>query len=160
MEELEAQANEHRLAIDRVVFASSSYGTQAGLCVGAKALRFAGRITAIAIDSSRHELQAGVAEIAAATIKRLGLSISIAPEEVIAYDGYLGAGYAIMGPPEREAIELVARQEGILLDPVYTGRAMAGMIDLIRKGEFSRDETIVFWGTLRLCRPIARSVME
>jgi D-cysteine desulfhydrase len=52
-----------------------------------------------------------------------------------------------MGPPEREAIELVARQEGILLDPVYTGRAMAGMMDLIRKGEFGRDETIVFWHT-------------
>ncbi len=147
MEELDAQIKERRLAVDRVVFASSSYGTQAGMCVGAKALQFPGRITAIAIDSSRQELQAGVAGIAAATIARLGLSISIGPQEVIGYDGYLGAGYAIMGRPERDAIHLVAQQEGILLDPVYTGRAMAGLIDLIRKGEFRRDETIVFWHT-------------
>jgi L-cysteate sulfo-lyase len=88
-----------------------------------------------------------VAEIAAATIRRLGLQMSLTPEEVEAYDGYLGAGYAIMGGPEREAISLMARCEGILLDPVYTGRAMAGLIDLIRKGEFGKDETIVFWHT-------------
>jgi D-cysteine desulfhydrase len=65
----------------------------------------------------------------------------------VGYDGYLGAGYAIMGEPEQEAISLMARCEGILLDPVYTGRAMAGLIDLIRKGEFGKDETIVFWHT-------------
>jgi len=52
-----------------------------------------------------------------------------------------------MGEPEKEAISLMARTEGILLDPVYTGRAMAGLIDLIRKREFGKDETIVFWHT-------------
>jgi D-cysteine desulfhydrase len=147
IEELNGQLNERKLAVDRVVFASSSFGTQAGLCVGAKAIGFKGQLAAVAIDSSREELQAGVAAIAGAAIRRLGLTLSITPEEVVAYDGYLGAGYAIMGEPEREAISLVARSEGILLDPVYTGRAMAGMIDLIRKGEFGKDETIVFWHT-------------
>jgi D-cysteine desulfhydrase len=73
--------------------------------------------------------------------------MAVAPDEVVAYDGYLGAGYAIMGEPEREAISLMARCEGILLDPVYTGRAMAGLIDLIRTGAFGKDETIVFWHT-------------
>jgi D-cysteine desulfhydrase family pyridoxal phosphate-dependent enzyme len=147
MEELDNQVKERSLTVDRVVFASSSFGTQAGLCVGAKAIGFAGQLAAIAIDSPRDELQTGVAEIAAATIRRLGLKMTVAPEEVVAYDGYLGAGYAIMGEPEQEAIALMARSEGILLDPVYTGRAMAGLMDLIRKGEFGRDETIVFWHT-------------
>jgi D-cysteine desulfhydrase len=147
MEELDSQLAERRLHVDRVVFASSSFGTQAGLCVGAKAVGFRGQIAAIAIDSHCKELQKGVAEIAAPTIRRLGLNLALAPDEVIAYDGYLGTGYAIMGEPEREAISLVARTEGILLDPVYTGRAMAGLIDLVRNGEFGKDETIVFWHT-------------
>jgi D-cysteine desulfhydrase len=147
MEELIGQLGARDLRVDRVVFASSSFGTQAGLAVGAKALGFPGRLSAIAIDSSREELQVGVAEIALATIRRLGLSLSLPPDEVEAYDGYLGAGYAVMGEPEREAIALMAGTEGILLDPVYTGRAMAGLIDLVRRGEFGKDETILFWHT-------------
>ena len=147
LEELDGQLKEQKLHVDRVVFGSSSFGTQAGLCVGAKAIGFEGQITAVAIDSSRVELQAGVAAIADATAHRLGLPLSFRPEEAIGFDGYLGAGYAIMGEPEREAISLLARTEGILLDPVYTGRAMAGLIDLVRKGEFTKSETIVFWHT-------------
>jgi D-cysteine desulfhydrase family pyridoxal phosphate-dependent enzyme len=147
LEELNAQSQELRLRADRVVFASSSFGTQAGLCVGAKALGFEPQLAAIAIDSTRAELQAGVAAIAAPLAERIGLPVSVAQREVVAYDGYLGAGYAIMGEPEREAIELAARQEGILLDPVYTGRAMAGLIDLIRRGEIGSNETVVFWHT-------------
>ncbi len=147
IEELDTQLKARKLHADRVVFASSSFGTQAGLCVGAKAIGFKAQLAAIAIDCSRAELQAGVAAIAVPTISRLGLEMSLAPEEVVGYDGYLGAGYAIMGEPEREAIALMARSEGILLDPVYTGRAMAGMVDLIRKGEFGKGETIVFWHT-------------
>jgi len=147
MEELSGQLQTQKLRVDRVVFASSSFGTQAGLVVGAKALGFPGRLSAIAIDSTREKLQAGVAEVAGAAIRRLGLSVSVAPDEVEAYDGYLGAGYAVMGAPEREAIALVAETEGILLDPVYTGRAMAGLIDLVRRGEFRKEETILFWHT-------------
>jgi L-cysteate sulfo-lyase len=147
IEELDRQLKEQRLTVNRVVVASSSFGTQAGMCVGAKAIGFTPQIAAIAIDSSRAGLQKGVAEISAATIRRLGLKLTVTPDEVVAYDGYLGAGYAVMGEAEREAISLVARTEGILLDPVYTGRAMAGLIDLIRKGEFGKDETIVFWHT-------------
>ena len=147
LEELDAQAKERALRVDRVVFASSSFGTQAGLCVGAKAVGFRGQLAAVAIDSRRDELQAGVAAIATATIRRLGWEMAFGPAEVVAYDSYLGGGYAVMGEPEREAISLVARSEGILLDPVYTGRAMAGLIDLIRTGTFGKDETIVFWHT-------------
>jgi len=147
IEELNAQLTERRLHVDRIVFASSSFGTQAGMCVGARALGFRPQIAAIAIDSSRAEVQAGVAEIASRTSRRLGLEAFVSPGEVVAYDGYLGAGYAVMGEPEREAIQLAARYEGILLDPVYTGRAMAGLVDLVRKGVLGKDETILFWHT-------------
>jgi D-cysteine desulfhydrase len=60
---------------------------------------------------------------------------------------YLGAGYAVLGAPEREAIRLAAETEGLLLDPVYTGRAFAGLIDLIRKGEIGHGESVLFWHT-------------
>ncbi len=147
LEELKGQLEEGHIAADRVVFASSSFGTQAGLCVGAKALGFRPQLAAIAIDSEAEELRTGVVDIAARLIRRLGLETSLAREEVVGHDRYLGEGYAVMGEPEREAIELAARQEGILLDPVYTGRAMAGLIDLVRKGDFGRGETVVFWHT-------------
>ncbi len=147
VEELDNQLRTQEIHADRIVFASSSYGTQAGLCAGAKALGFKPQLAAIAIDSDRAELQAGVVAIAMRVLQRLGFNLSLNPDEVVAYDNYLGAGYAIMGEPEKEAIELMARNEGILLDPVYTGRAMAGLIDLVRKGEFGKQETVVFWHT-------------
>jgi D-cysteine desulfhydrase family pyridoxal phosphate-dependent enzyme len=147
LEELKGQLDELQLRVHRVVFASSSFGTQAGLCVGAKALGFQAQLAGIAIDSTREELQAAVAEIAAPLARRIGLETSVLPDDVVGYDAYVGGGYAVLGQPEREAIQLVARHEGILLDPVYTGRAMAGLVDLVRRGEFGADETIVFWHT-------------
>jgi 1-aminocyclopropane-1-carboxylate deaminase/D-cysteine desulfhydrase-like pyridoxal-dependent ACC family enzyme len=147
IEELAEQLRERGIHADRIVFASSSAGTQAGLCAGAKAIGLKSQLAAISIDSTRAELQADVAALVIPVLRRLGLAIPFSAEEVVVYDGYLGAGYGIMGAPEKQAIELVARTEGILLDPVYTGRAMAGLIDLIRKGEFGKDETIIFWHT-------------
>jgi L-cysteate sulfo-lyase len=147
IEEVQAQLRDRDLAVDRVIVATSSFGTQAGMCVGAKALGFTAQIAGIAIDGPRQEVQDGVAAIAARLSRRLGLEVVVSPEEVVAYDGYLGGGYAVMGEPEREAIGLMARHEGILLDPVYTGRAMAGLVDLVRRGEIGRDETVLFWHT-------------
>jgi D-cysteine desulfhydrase family pyridoxal phosphate-dependent enzyme len=147
MEELAAQLETQGLRPDRVVLASSSFGTQAGMCVGARALRLEAQIAGIAIENTRAEVQSGVADIANRTLRRLSLEATLSPQEVVAYDGYLGGGYAVMGEPEKEAILLAARYEGILLDPVYTGRAMAGLVDLIRRREFGKGETIVFWHT-------------
>jgi D-cysteine desulfhydrase len=144
LEELKAQLHEMRMSVDRVVFASSSFGTQAGLCVAAKALAFEAQLAGIAIDSTRAELQAEVARIGGRLAARIGAS---PPDQIVAYDAYVGGGYGVLGPPEREAIELTARTEGILLDPVYTGRAMAGLIDLVRRKEFGAGETILFWHT-------------
>ena len=146
-EELAGQMQRDDLHFDRVVFATSSGGTQAGLAVGARALGLPAQITGIAIDSKLSELRAEVTPVAQRLIQRLGLELDFGAEDVLAYDGYLGAGYAVMGEPEKEAVLLAARCEGILLDPVYTGRAMAGLVDLVRRGEFTRGETVLFWHT-------------
>jgi D-cysteine desulfhydrase len=147
LEELKAQLDDQPTEVDRLVIASSSFGTQAGLIVGAKALGFGPQIVGIAIDSHTAELQEGVADLALRTAQRLGLPLTFSPREVVAFDDYLGDGYAVMGAAEREAISLAARLEGLLLDPVYTGRAMAGLIDLVRRGEIRKRETVLFWHT-------------
>ncbi len=132
---------------DRIVFASSSGGTHAGLIAGAHLTGYTGEVLGISIDEPLRDLQVMVAPIATGVLDLLGISAPIGAENVRANADYLGAGYGIMGEPEMEAIRLFARAEGILLDPVYTGRAAAGMIDLIRRGAIGRDETLLFWHT-------------
>jgi 1-aminocyclopropane-1-carboxylate deaminase/D-cysteine desulfhydrase-like pyridoxal-dependent ACC family enzyme len=92
-------------------------------------------------------LQEHVSELASDTSELLGERIDFDPAEVLANDDYCRAGYGVLTDAEREAVGLFARQEGLLLDPVYTGRAAAGMIDLIQKGFFKKSETVLFWHT-------------
>ena len=129
------------------MFASSSGGTQAGLAAGARRTGWGGRILGISIDAQAATLQAGVAALAAETSEKLGQRIHFVPADILVNADYLGGGYGVLGEPEREAIHLFARQEGLLLDPVYTGRAAAGLIDLIRRGFFKAGETVLFWHT-------------
>ena len=147
MEELMEQLEVRDLQLDRIVFPTGSGGTQAGMMVGAKVLGFAGRIEGISVSATKDMLKSRLEELVAGTTASLGLDLSFASEDFIVHDDYLGEGYARMGPPEREAIRLAARTEGLLLDPVYTGRAMAGLIDLIKRGVFGPDETVLFWHT-------------
>ncbi len=147
MLELVAQLEVRDLQLDRVIFPTGSGGTQAGLMVGAKALGFAGRIEGVSVSATQDVLEARLEELVAETAASLGLDLSFADEDFIVHDDYLGEGYARMGPPEREAIRLAARTEGLLVGPVYTGRALAGLIDLIRRGIFGPDETVLFWHT-------------
>lgn len=147
MEELDGQLQAQKIQVNRIVVASGSGGTQAGICAGACLLGFRGQILAISVSRSRDDLRSVVTRITAAIIQRLGQAVTCDPDKVIVEDRYLGAGYGMMGNAEVEAIRTVARTEGILLDPVYTGRAMAGLMDLIRSGVISRDETILFWHT-------------
>ena len=147
MEELMEQALPMGLRFDRMVFASSSGGTQAGLVVGAKATGYTGQVLGISVDEKREVLQARVAGLATETATHLKLNLRFAPGDILVNADYLGAGYGVMGALEREAIRLAAEMEGLLLDPVYTSRAFAGMIDLIRKGELQRGETVLFWHT-------------
>ena len=132
---------------DWIVVASSSGGTQAGLALGARRVHWRGKVLGISIDQPDTELRAGVADLASQSADRAGESLRIQPDEIVVNAGYLGGGYAVLGDGEVEAIRLFARHEGLLLDPVYTGRAAAGMIDLIRKGFFKPDETVLFWHT-------------
>jgi 1-aminocyclopropane-1-carboxylate deaminase/D-cysteine desulfhydrase-like pyridoxal-dependent ACC family enzyme len=132
---------------DRIVFASSSGGTQAGLLAGASLLQFRGKILGISVDEPAIELKSRVTKLADETIALLGGISKTNPRDVFVNDDYLGGGYAIMGDREQEAIRMFAQLEGILVDPVYTGRAAAGMIDLIRKQYFKKGERILFWHT-------------
>lgn len=147
MRELGQQMVEQSLNIDFVVTASSSGGTQAGMVLGAEIYKLRPRILGISVEQAAEKLQMQVAALATATATHLGLETTSVAEKVDVNDDYVGEGYAKVGEPEREAIRMVAQKEGILLDPVYTGRAMAGLIDLIRWGAFTRGQTVLFWHT-------------
>lgn len=141
------ELKEQKCEPDWIVFASSSGGTQAGLVSGARQTGFRGRILGISVDEPARVLQKRVAALAQEAAALNGEKISVAPEEVLVNDGYCQAGYGVLQLAEVEAIRSFARSDGILLDPVYTGRAAAGLLDLIRTGFFHRDETVLFWHT-------------
>jgi len=147
LEELAAQLADRSLRMDHIVFATSSGGTQAGLCVAAKALHFAARTVGISVDKEAGKLQATLAGLARDTAAHLGLELHFAPDEFFVHDEYCGAGYGIVSEMERAAIRLLAETEGVLLDPVYTGRALAGLIDLIGREAFGPQERVCFWHT-------------
>jgi D-cysteine desulfhydrase family pyridoxal phosphate-dependent enzyme len=135
------------LRADWVVFATSSGGTHAGLLVGQRVFGYKGKLLGISVDESEVWLKEHVSELASLASEKLGERIEFTPEEVLANADYCSAGYGVLTEQEREAIHLFATCEGLLLDPVYTGRAAAGMIDLIRKGSFKKDETVLFLHT-------------
>jgi D-cysteine desulfhydrase family pyridoxal phosphate-dependent enzyme len=138
---------EQQSGADWVVFATSSGGTQAGLAAGKAIFGFAGKVLGISVDEPADPFRQRVAELAVQTAELTGEKISLDKEDILVNDSYRGGGYAVMGEPEKEAITLFAHLEGLLLDPVYTGRAAAGLIDLIRKGFFGQNETVLFWHT-------------
>lgn len=133
LEELLAQVGEHTLDFDAIVFASSSGGTQAGLAAGAHALGWNIPILGISIDEPGDRLRSSVASLATQTAGHIGHPHQFAPSEILVDDGYLSGGYGVVGDLERDAIDLMARTEGILLDPVYTGRAFGGLLDILRR---------------------------
>ena len=143
MKELMAQ----NLQADWIVFATSSGGTHAGLLLGQRVFGYKGKILGISIDESEEWLKEHVSALALLAGEKLGKRVEFTPDEVLANANYCSAGYGVLTEAEREAIRLFARHEGILLDPVYTGRAAAGMIDLIRKGFFKKNETVLFLHT-------------
>ncbi len=132
---------------DWIVFGTSSGGTHAGFVLGQRLFNFSGRILGISIDEPEEELKRHVSELASQASERFGARINFTPNDVLANENYCQAGYGVFGEAEHEAIRLFAENEGLLLDPVYTARTAAGMIDLIRKGFFKKDETVLFWHT-------------
>ena len=138
---------DQKVGADWIVFATSSGGTHAGLLLGQRIFGFTGKILGISVDESEEWLKREVSKVASATSEKFGDRIEFTSADVVANADYCGAGYGVVTEREREAIRMFAEYEGLLLDPVYTGRAAAGMIDLIRKGFFSRDETVLFLHT-------------
>ncbi len=143
-EEIMAQSFDRGLKLDYVVTTSGSAGTHAGLVAG-----FYGNntnIPVIGINISRkksvqEELVYGLVE---RTAVRLGIKQAIPREAVVCYEEYVGPGYSLPTPEMVEAVKLLARTEGILLDPVYTGKAMAGLVGLIRGNRFGKEDNVLF----------------
>jgi D-cysteine desulfhydrase family pyridoxal phosphate-dependent enzyme len=135
------------LDADYIVFATSSAGTHAGLVLGQRMFGFKGKVLGISIDEPQEWLKKNVSALASSASEKLGPRIEFTPADVLADDNYCRAGYGVLTAAEREAVQLFARYEGLLLDPVYTGRAAAGLIDLIRKGFFKKSETVLFLHT-------------
>jgi L-cysteate sulfo-lyase len=142
--ELADQANNRGLDIDLLVHATGSAGTQAGLLAGFEGSRAQIPVLGIGVRAPRPAQEARVFDLACQTAELIGTSGSVARERVVANCDYVGPGYGKPTEGMIEAVKLVARTEGILLDPVYSGKGMAGLIDLIRRGHFRKDENIVF----------------
>lgn len=142
--ELLTQANDRNLRIDHIVHATGSTGTQAGLLTGLCAANSRIPVLGVGVRAPRETQESNVFELATRTAEHLRIPGVVTRQDVVANCDYIGQGYGIPTEGTLEAISLVARTEGVLLDPVYTGKGMAGLIDLIRKGYFRDQDNVVF----------------
>lgn len=132
--------------IDAVFDAIGTGTTHAGLVLGKKTLQHPAQVIGISVGGEQIWCSDQVLDVLHQAEEMLDLSPTSSSELHIE-DGYIGEGYTRLYPEVGEVIKLLARTEGILLDPVYTGKAMVGMLDLIRQGRFSRQQNVVFWHT-------------
>ena len=144
MLELDAQANAQGVRVDAIVHATGSGSTQAGLLMGAQLGSPHTKVVGISVSEDRGTVTRYVETISNHVLQELGRPDSIDRQNIIVFDEYIGKGYGIVDHRTTDALRLAAHSEGILLDPVYTGKAMAGMIDLIQKGYFESGSNVVF----------------
>jgi D-cysteine desulfhydrase family pyridoxal phosphate-dependent enzyme len=147
-EELQLQTGEEPFT--HIIFASSSGGTHAGLILGKKLYKQSYQLIGINIDKDQHgqkPFSTHITDLVNSTATMLHLDYIFKQQELNLNSNYIGGGYGVVGSLEREAIALTAQHEGILLDPVYTGRAMAGLIDMIRNGTIGKNDKVLFWHT-------------
>jgi L-cysteate sulfo-lyase len=150
LKELDAQREDAGLSFTHIVFASSSGGTHAGLMLGNKILEASYKIVGINIDKGEAgelSLDQQILNLVNSTAKSTNLTHEFSEDDLDLNSNYVGEGYGVIGKLENEAIALTAQTEGILLDPVYTGRAMGGLIDMIRSGEIKETDNVLFWHT-------------
>jgi len=145
--ELLVQANEQGLVIDHLVHATGSAGTQAGLIVGLKAMHSAIPLLGIGVNAPKDLQEERVYSLAVETAEYIGAGGCVHRDDVVANCDYVGEGYGLSTDSMKEAVSLLARLEGILADPVYSGKGLAGMFDLIEKGYFKQGENVVFLHT-------------
>lgn len=136
-----------QISPDWIILASSSGGTQAGLVAGAHILGYPGRVLGISVDLPAAELQASVATLATQVCSQLDHSWDVRRDDILVEDRFAAPGYAVLTDLERRAMGAFAQEEGILLDPVYTGRAAGGLLALAREGRFRPGEQVLFWHT-------------
>lgn len=147
VEELANQLVAQKIILNRIVLTSGSAGTHAGLVVGVKALGLTIRVEGICDDEHSETLLPKIKSLAADTAALLNLKLAFNEADFILHGSYGQPGYGVITSAEREAIRFLARTEGILVDPVYTGRGLAGLLDMIRQGAYSAEETVLFWHT-------------
>ena len=150
MFELKLQLKAMGETINHIVFASSSGGTHSGMLLGRAELHESYNLIGISIDKDETfgmSLQEYILVLANKTARHLGSQQTFTDIDIDLNCDYHGEGYGVVGDLEREAIALTARHQGILLDPVYTARAMGGLLDMIRKGRFSSNDSVLFWHT-------------
>ncbi|MBU8849465.1 MAG: D-cysteine desulfhydrase, partial [Desulfobacterales bacterium] len=146
-EETMNQLNEMQLVIDHIVVPSGSAGTHAGMVVGMTGVN--GNIPVSGMNVSRpKDVQEDIVyKLALETAERLEVKGGVAREDIVCFDQYVGPGYSLPTDSMVEAVKLFAKTEAILLDPVYSGKAAAGLIDLVRKGHFPKDSNVLFLHT-------------
>jgi L-cysteate sulfo-lyase len=146
--ELVHQANERSLRIDHLLHATGSAGTQAGLVVGMQAMNSGIPVYGVCVSRGGQEQEEKVFALAERTLDFMGLKQDLVVRaSVVANGDYVGEGYGQPTASMVEGVKMLARLEGILLDPVYAGKAFAGLVDLVRKGYFKKDENVVFLHT-------------
>ncbi|MGK9170633.1 D-cysteine desulfhydrase [Inquilinus limosus] len=145
--ELIGQARQQGVGFTHVALASGSGGTQAGLALGLALGGSAAPAVGYCISRSSAEQRPKVAGLLQAGAELLGIPAPLSAADLVLEDGVVGDGYGLPTPGMLEAVRLLAEQEGLLLDPVYTGKAMAGVIAGIRSGRFGRDDVLVFLHT-------------
>jgi L-cysteate sulfo-lyase len=142
--EILQQAGELGMRVDHVVHATGSSGTQAGLIAGFDGMKSGVRVLGITVGRPRDNQERNVGRLLDETWAHLGLKGAAPRDNITADDSYFGEAYGIPTKAMKEAVALLAETEGVLLDPVYSGKAMSGLIDLVRQGRFARDDNVVF----------------
>jgi len=145
--ELVEQSAEQGITIDALVHATGSSGTQAGLVAGLAAIESDIQLLGIGVRAPRPRQEAMVYELAQATASHLDMGFTIARDSVVANCDYVGPGYGLPTPGMINAVKTLARTEGLLFDPVYSGKGLDGLIDLIRRGSFEGVKNLVFLHT-------------
>jgi D-cysteine desulfhydrase len=146
-QEIMGQAFQKGIQFDHLVCASGSGGTHSGILVGMQAMGSKIPVTGISVSRAVPEQEALIGKLTTDTREFLGLPPVLAKGELTVFDDYVGPGYSIPTDGMIEAVQMFARLEGILLDPVYTGKTAAGLLDLIRKGYFKEGEKVLFLHT-------------
>lgn len=146
-EETMVQLNEMRLDVDHIVVPSGSAGTHAGMVVGMNGVNGGIPISGINVSRPKDVQEEIVYKLAGETAEKLSVKGGVAREEIVCFDQYVGPGYSLPTDSMVEAVKLFASTEAILLDPVYSGKAAAGLIDLVRKGHFAKGSNVLFLHT-------------